>query len=48
MHQASDKFYRSNSQRYAEVFNESLQIPYDNVSHPKPMDHCVLFARKLK
>jgi SAM-dependent methyltransferase len=34
LHQASDIFYHSNSRRYAEVSNDSLQIPYTNVSHP--------------
>ena len=34
MHQASDEFYRNNSQRYAELSSESLKIPFDNASHP--------------
>lgn len=45
MHQASDEFYRSNSRRYAEVSNESLQIPYDNVFHPKLTGDMDLIAR---
>ena len=45
MHQESDEFYRSNSQRYAEVSNDSLQIPYDNVSHPKLTGDMDLIAR---
>ena len=45
MHQASDDFYRSYAQRYAEVSNESLQIPYDNVSHPSLTGDMDLIAR---
>ena len=45
MHQASDDFYHSNSRRYAQVSNDSLQIPYDNVSHPKLTGDMDLIAR---
>jgi len=45
MHQASDAFYHSNSRRYAEVSNDALQIPYDNVSHPKLTGDQDLIAR---